>query len=318
MARERPGPEAAQAGAPLLEVFVVKKKKPRLRVVHRRLAEIVDAQTDLEVEYAVGFYSMVFAGVDNGKVMMHGSGTLVRVNGRGCFLTAHHVVYGKGTKRGLLHFDGLCVCLSRQGQQPIFPRDIFVGVPIAVPSTRAGEPDLGALLLPPHVELACASYAKAFYDLDRRPPVEPEDVAASPGRLIVFAGAPAEYTTDTPEGRTSKFLLGYGRTIKVQRRHGFSYISLRVSYGPEANPPRSFQGMSGGGVWVVPTRSSKGEPARVDGAPTLIGVGFRQIARKKKVTSVRCHGSWDIYERARNEITKAIKNQPLWKGPGTV
>jgi len=286
---------------------VAKRGRPRLRVVHRRVAEAIDPITDQQVIQAVGLFSTVIAGIDEkGNPAMHGSGTLVTVKGRALFLTAHHVLYGKGAKKGLMHFPGWCVWLSRYGRQPVYARDLFVGIPIAAPTLRAGEPDLAAVLLPLNVETNLRSFEKAFYRLDGGAVIEPEDVATKPGALMVTAGAPAEYTTESPEGRTSVFLLGYGRTMAIQRRRGFSFISLGVSYKDGAFPPRSFEGMSGGGVWIVPTVEGEGGAARVDGRATLIGVVFRQIARNNRVTSVRCHGSRDIYELAVNEIGKAI------------
>jgi hypothetical protein len=177
---------------------------------------------------------------------------------------------------------------------------------------RAGEPDLAALLMPPHVASSSENFGvKTFYDLDRRPTIDMEEVAPHPGRRIVFAGVPSEYDIPTPEGRESRLLLASGNTASFRYRNGFSYISLKVSYGTAKNPPESFKGMSGGGVWVVPT---KGDPARVDGPATLIGVGFRELTRDGRVTSVRCHGSKEIYGLARREISKAIKRPTIWKG----
>jgi hypothetical protein len=246
---------------------------------------------------------------------MHGSGTLVMVDGRGCFLTAHHVVFGKGKRKGLLAFERLCIWTSRQGQQPLLPRELFTGVPIASPHMKAGEPDLGALLLPQNVTAALSTYQKAFYNLDRRSTPDLEKEAAKPGALIVLAGAPAEYIESTPNGRVGTLLLGYGRTVTIKRRHGFTFLSLRVRYDPPANPPKTFGGMSGGGVWVVPTAPDEHGAPRVNASALLVGVAFREIARQGKVTSVRCHGPSDIYDRARAEISKAIRTQPLWTGP---
>lgn len=288
------------------------------RVVHRRPAETPGPETELDIEHRVGVYSTVFAGVEDGVVKMHGSGTLVTLDGRGCFLTAYHVLFGKGKKRGLLAFSGLCPWVSRHGQQPIYPRDLFSGVSIAAPTMKAGEPDLGALLLPLNLIDAFNDRQKAFYNLDLRSSPKIEKAAARPGALLVVAGAPSEYTQESPRGRVSRMLLGYGRRVTVSHRHGFAYLSLRVYYGLGADPPRTFEGMSGGGVWVVSTRSNSEGVMRVSAPPILVGVVFRQVARRGRVTSVRCHGPEDVYVRTRREISKVIRAQPLWRNPGKI
>ena len=123
------------------------------------------AQRDLHNR--VGAYCTALIGVKSDDFTI-ASGTLVTVGGRGCVLTAHHVLYGGRAsgrrKRGVRDFPRIGVYGYRGVAQPTFPREHLVDVCIGSPKI-AGEPDLAALILPDGAMAKFTASNRVFYNL---------------------------------------------------------------------------------------------------------------------------------------------------------
>ena len=107
-------------------------------------------------------------------------------------------------------------------------------------------------------------------------------------------------------------ILGHLVTGKQQDRRGYTYIKVGIGYVPPAAPPKSFAGVSGGGLWVVPTVVNSEGELDLNGTPVLAGVAFRQFQRGGVVKSIRCHGPQDIYGIARDTIAAKMKEREIW------
>jgi len=75
----------------------------------------------------------------------------------------------------------------------------------------------------------------------------------------------------------------------------FDYLEIRIDYGGRTDLPRSFGGMSGGGLWQVLLRKDAGgsiEPEEY----VLSGVTFFQTDIEQSTRRLKCHGRKTIYE----------------------
>ena len=79
------------------------------------------------------------------------------------------------------------------------------------------------------------------------------------------------------------------------------YFAFPVDYGGRSIAPKSFGGMSGGGLWQVPfTRDADGELKQQ--APLLSGVVFYQEVATQTSCNIKCHGPRSVYRFAYKAI----------------
>jgi hypothetical protein len=274
-----------------------------------------------DMEQAIGPYCTAVMGLTGKDVPTDtiGSATLVTVKGRGCILTAHHVLYGKRKRKlkGVLDFDRISIYSSRGELQGTYPREWFVDVPIGRPGV-AGEPDLAALLIPDHLRSQFNTQAKAFYNLDIRDPSTLKRAILRDRAELVVAGVPWEARKETAMGLEVAFMLGHVLDGEFKGRRGFHFVKVKIGYEPPASPPKRFGGVSGGGLWAVPTIIASDGTLAISGKPVLAGVMFIATARSGGVTSLRGHAARDIYGRARREIARALARREVWPTGGSV
>jgi hypothetical protein len=73
------------------------------------------------------------------------------------------------------------------------------------------------------------------------------------------------------------------------------YFAVPVSYGGRSVAPKSFGGMSGGGLWqVLLTRDENGNLRHKP--PLLSGVVFYQECDREGSLAVKCHGRVSVYQ----------------------
>jgi hypothetical protein len=268
-----------------------------------------------ELIHRLGPFCTAIAAVRNGEMVTAASGTLVSVGGRGCLLTAHHVLYGKPRRklRGVLDYAQIGIFSNRTERQHTLPREWFLDVPIGSPGV-AGEPDLAALILPDVFVSRFKAMSKAFFNLDRLRTAGIRQARVRQRMEMVLAGVPWSERRHTAEGVETKFILGHLVEGVETRRRGFTFMKVSIGYAPPARPPKDFHGVSGGGLWLVPTREEPSGALTVSGSPILAGVVFMSHMRGGVVTSLRCHSIPDIYGRARTAILRALKRPRLWTG----
>jgi hypothetical protein len=161
---------------------------------------------------------------------------------------------------------------------------------------------LGAVVLAPPIASALAA-KKTFYNLDRRrdqmlhTPLDLND-----GVWFVH-GFVDERTVEEPArdgyGLIKGFynLSGAGCPEPSVVIGEHDYFAFPVSYGRRSVAPKSFGGMSGGGLWQVPIgRNAQGELKHK--LPLLSGVVFYQEPTTEARCAVRCHGRLSVYRVA--------------------
>ncbi|GAI92896.1 unnamed protein product, partial [marine sediment metagenome] len=89
-------------------------------------------------------------------------------------------------------------------------------------------------------------------------------------------------------------------------RSGFDYIEVGVKHDDKGVVPVSFGGLSGGGLWKIPTRGEvvDGTEKIIADSPLLAGVAFYHFFAeggkgKTGFGRIKCHGPRSIYENLR-------------------
>jgi len=262
-------------------------------------------------EEAFGPFCTALSGVEENRLRATASGILVRVDDRYCILTAHHVLYGGEGYAGVLNYPALSFWISRGDRQPFYPTELFTPVPIAEPRAGAEEkgPDLAALILPDDIASQAEIRHKAFYNLGRHRQSWQQFAAYDDSSAWILSGVPKECHETTEDGIAMQFLLGLCGPPLSCSHGGFEFLDVRASYEAPADPPRTFAGMSGGGLWALKERTTGGW------SRMLMGVAFCQLPPEESHRVVRCHGAADLYGRAYDVILEAAR-QPNDSGGG--
>jgi hypothetical protein len=248
----------------------------------------------------VSHYSIGLVRVEHGAdklTDLAGSGTLVRVGEAYGILTAGHVLHHLRTE------SEIGLVLARTGEpilhKPTFQRQNTRWIKVLGEGPENEGPDLGLILLS-NVDAGALQARKSFY------PLSPERVVPPPhgldGGLWIICGFAGEETTVRgPErgfDRVFTFSGSCGRvTIEREYRGGdFDYFEFVVGYGGGGtdDPPQSFGGYSGSGLWQAPVRR------RADGTleikeVLMSGVAFHQSDLVENRRTIKCHGRHSIH-----------------------
>jgi hypothetical protein len=248
-------------------------------------------------------FNIPIAGVEKDELQTAASGVCISVSGHACVLTAYHVLYGGEGKPGILDFPGVSLLSSRWDRQTVYPKNWFSSVRIAGPPRGENGPDLAALILPDRLKSDLEARARSFYNMDLHK-TDSENVALDDETLgWILAGIPKERWRDEEEGIGVEHLFGRSSYPKRHTHDGFEFLDIRASYVPPCNPPKSFEGMSGGGLWAL----RHGKNAE-DWKVILMGIAFYQMLPAETYCDVRCHGPADVYRRSYDAILEALKS----------
>lgn len=160
----------------------------------------------------------------------------------------------------------------------------------------ADGPDVALIAIADQRALGTIKAAKSF--LPFGPDMSPIfDAMPKPETaLCCFAGAPAELDTETGTRGTAshvltqKLFLGRTQIVESRSQGPFHYLGC-ASLAGEHGFPKSFGGVSGGGIWHIPlemVRSSEKSSLRYL-PPELIGVAFYQTDLKDSGRIIRAH-----------------------------
>lgn len=218
-----------------------------------------------------------------------GSGTLVRIAGCAYVLTADHVI------EQIQKFDSILIGPT---QAPPTPRmDAAEVVRHAIRPFQRREaawgPDLALIPIPEPIARALEgdSRISRVVSAVRRPPLR----SLSTGYVILM-GSPDETNTLAGDVATIAATALLGLIPKRRSCGGFDYFDIETLYGRGMRTPRSFGGVSGGGLWHVPVVRHRGRHYSA-GPPQLIGVAFYQGPVSGNTRIVRAHGITSIYAR---------------------
>lgn len=267
------------------------------------LPEVVIAAAAYDLShYSVGFLRV--ESTPRGQdVVLLGSGTLVSIGSIRAVLTAHHVV-------SILPTTGrLGIILGATLQQHTLDTQGLTYLKIARGAIDANGPDLGAVVFTPSIASAIAA-RKTFYNLDLRR----DQLLSTPPDLhdgFWFVNGFIAEKTIEEKGRDGYDLIkgfynlsGAGGPEEAIAVGEHDYFAFLVSYGGRSVAPKSFGGVSGGGLWQVPLMRDPEGQLRHKKA-LLSGVVFYQEETAQTSCNVKCHGRQSVYRVAYEAIGRS-------------
>jgi hypothetical protein len=227
----------------------------------------------------------------NERLEPAGTGNLVVIRKRHYILTAAHVWE---RIESALRF-GISLIEDRDHKTWIDPKNIAPTL-AKPPDSRWNEwgPDV-ALLEIPEVIVGGIEARRVFEDL------------TTPGKMLnapavefwAVMGTPKELGTFTPHHAEVQIAAFFGNP-KYQRRGEHDYYDLDVNTTPPGMP-KSFQGVSGGGLWRILAYISE-ETKKVDWVPRLKGVAFFELAAGVDNVTIRSHGPKSLTAVTRERV----------------
>lgn len=247
-------------------------------------------------DFVIGFVRLLETGSGQ-DAELAGSGTLVQIDDTYGILTAYHVL------DHLRNTDEIGLILATRLEPSLhrftLKTDVIRPLKIAQGHEQSEGPDLGFLILP-EVDVGPLKARKSFYNLSRRRERVLDNPPAHDEGIWFLCGFAGEFTREQPPER------GYARVRVFRGACGagwvdreycvgdFDYFEFEARYGGINEPPQSFGGFSGAGLWQVPLMRI---PEGVLKAKELLlsGVAFYQSARTEELRLVKCHGRRSIY-----------------------
>lgn len=255
----------------------------------------------------VQHYSVILLRIDkdkNGSERGYqiGSGTLVTIDTISGILTAQHVTN---------ELQGHCwlgMAMAAEGQYHSYriDKEHFQIIEIGIPKSTEFGPDLSFITLS-NIDISTIKPYKSFYPLL----IEKDEILKAPPSIRfgpwVMCGAPGEKTVNLiRDGGFRESLIfqqwcGFGDVSNEYLLGEFDYLDANIDYSDQTNPPFTFGGMSGGGLWQV-IFAQKPDKTLVVRRCILSGVIFFQSSLEKNRRIIRCHGRASIYKNAINSI----------------
>lgn len=223
-----------------------------------------------------------------------GSGTLVRIDNAHCILTAAHVWTETRS------MDEIGLVLTDHPSQFKIPNAVKVKLAWDGKISEWG-PDLALLELPSSVVPTIEAY-KSFLNLVQQKEMlaaealsdkVPWVVTGMVGEFSKFAHhSDKRIVTATAEARAL-----FSGLDQISQKNGYDYLDLIADLGL-SEVPRSFEGVSGGGLWQIGLYRDKSERIAWDGKRYFRGVAFWQTEVSVGQRRIRCHGPQSVYEKA--------------------
>jgi len=233
----------------------------------------------------LGDFTVALLAIYNGsheRLALAGTGTLVWIDNAHFILTARHVwdeVLSKADQIGLTlkpeidHKYGVA-----RKEFAIF------GLPKPAEWNEWG-PDLILLRIPAESVGTIGAY-KSYWNMQGR-----IDVNAEILEVMVLMGTPAalgEFTDTHAELQITGMFLG---PEKVQERDGLDYLDYEMDLS-FTEVPRTFGGVSGGGVWRVYLYSA--QDGEIDWKMSFHGTAYYELEIVNEHRPIRCHGPKSI------------------------
>jgi hypothetical protein len=236
------------------------------------------------------------------KPKLIGSGTLIKIDGKGYILTAAHVWHE--AERA----DSIHLLIKKGGRAK-------VEIPLANISARTiwdregpeeWGPDLALLEIPPP-QLTTISAYKSFLsfeqqlaDLSENPPVIENSFWAMYGLVGEFSKVSVDHKRRIDVELVARAF--FGGVTQTHWIEGFDYYDAGVELWLPG-VPSSHGGMSGGGLWEVGISISKSGDYSWDGRRRFRGVVFWESKPADEQRIVRSHGPCSIFERFLSELS---------------
>jgi len=167
-------------------------------------------------------------------------------------------------------------------------------------ASRTYGPDLAFIHIPTGPFLSTIAATKSFLNI-RREPKKRLAQALDHAGFVVFTGFPEvsnRRMTSPGNFDPVQALHGYAFLSgqeRYERRGRYDYLKIGVSYST-ADPPITFKGVSGGGVWTVRLFADELSSMKLSYQMYFAGVIFYETRLSKGYRRLRAHGPRSLYK----------------------
>jgi hypothetical protein len=260
--------------------------------------------TDMMSDH-VGRFTIGFVAVEKDKGTSLGSGTLARYPGVRGIITCAHVLQSLltlGVEIGIVCFP------TRKGQLQMTRLDMSKTDHIIIGTYTETEfgPDLAFLRLPESAFAALESLASSIDATRHRENALAGEPDEGKNRVELVCGIIEERSTTRTEGNmavtTFEGLLNVGRVVTKTTANGLDLYSFQPVPSPDATPPKSYGGTSGGGLWRVYTDPQDDGTHKMKQV-RMVGVAFweKPVGAELHIT---CHGQQSVHHVLYDEVMK--------------
>jgi len=234
-----------------------------------------------------------------------GSGTFVSIDEVDGILTARHVA---DKLDGPFHL-GLAVAREGEEHRFMIDRDSLSIYDIAPKESQEFGPDISFVVLSDWDDVGTIRASRSFHQLatDREEmlmsPPDPDIgiwfVCGGPGELVKVDASQAGL-------RGAMSITNYcyaGGVDTGYEKGGFDYFDFPLSNGDSKDLLRTYEGVSGGGLWQVTVRRKEGR-GLIPGRFLYSGLVFWQDVRSDGIRFLRCHGRRSVYNRVLSKVSE--------------
>lgn len=277
-------------------------------VTRKIILKDVPKSIDIEISKVIIDYSVAVCRVrgDNLNTFSPlGSGTFVTRNRMYGILTAHHCLHAcvPAVSIGQQGQDTLLLMVTRSRCVILNPADAKEH-PLGIPNSDEFGPDLTFIEILPGPKLDVLKAIVSFWNLDQKH-YELAMTLSVPEVVIVEAGFPEiNYNTKiigSAIHHQLKHVVYIGSIVDgdISDEGKWDYIKSRCNYRGDEELPKSFAGLSGGGIWAVRLQVTKDDNWSI-AVYCLLGVVFYQTEVIDNVRNLTGHFTHTIYQRAWN------------------
>jgi hypothetical protein len=192
------------------------------------------------------------------------------------------------------------LAISSKPHRFTVPRNVLV-VKATTPEVERFGPDLAFVRIPdPYAGSIEAK--RSFWQMNKNGMKIPKQLAARNTGLWITAGS-AEEMNRIRDGDphfdhtlVPRTLVGWSAQPHFFAQSTWDYFDVQACYSYNSDLPRTFGGVSGGGLWHVKLSDAENnsEPFHIN-HPMLMGVAFYESQIRDGSRVIRCHGPKSIY-----------------------
>jgi hypothetical protein len=278
-------------------------RKMEKKIIELKIKDIPQAKLDKATE-SIEFFSTVL--IHNGQPW--GSATFVKCQNKYGLLTAHHVAKSLNLRPN--SNENLGLAINNQPHALIIEFSNLKHYKIGIPLNDENGPDIAFIEILDSEKLGWIKAYRSFCDISSTTTKTIlETPVSNTNSLWAIAGMPEEFSEKIESQNVFKVIWDlkaqafFGGVEKYFEMDGFDYIDLKANYNTKDELPKSFGGISGGGLWRVPMSMSISDINTLKlGEPELSGLVFYQTQVTNNCRILRCHGPKSIY----NKLSKLL------------
>ena len=176
---------------------------------------------------------------------------------------------------------------------------------IGIPVNDENGPDISFIEILDSNKLGWINAYKSFCDISEvTTKTNLETPVSNTNSIWAIAGMPEESSEKIESQNDFKviwnleaqaFFSGFEKYFEID---DFDYIEVKASYNTKDKLPKSFGGISGGGLWRVPMSISTSDINTLKlGEPEFSGLVFYETQVTNNCRLLRCHGPKSIYNK---------------------